>query len=364
MDATSWQPSTPYRQIDACPDTGAVCICSEDYVATDKNANGENVFQPQSGSVACQPFRFQVGDVIFFEKPKGQGPAFFQANTVARFTNSPIIHSGIVSYVPPEETKVQNADDIIVTEALKGNYKTVTQQTLRHVIQRWNFGAYQIRRVAPTFDSFKSHSQDITTFLNGVKDQDFDSDMMMPGKKEWGTNGRYIDPRRSVACGERQRAFEIFKTGGPGKWMCSQLVEWTLAFAGGLNLDYSPDDHCTGPGWTITDLQEWPGRLLGEYNLWDPSITWRMPCNNVNCFIGAPTSARWAGGRPPVSAATPAPATAAPVTGTPAPDGPVSVHVDGLPHGWKAAKDAPAGRIYYYNQADPRGSTTWTRPGT
>merc|ERR1712139_105817 len=176
----------------------------------------------------------------------------------------------------------------------------VTQQTLRHVIQRWNFGAYHIRRVASKFTRFNEHARDITSFLDSVKGEPFDSDMMIPGKRRWATKGRFIN--QSISCTERQRAYEMYRRGGPGRWMCSQSVLWALGFAGGLNLDYSdPYDNCKGPGWALTNLQEWPGSLLAETNLWDKKITWTMPCNQVSCWVGAPMSSRWIRGMPPIS---------------------------------------------------------------
>merc|ERR1719162_1097390 len=111
----------------------------------------------------------------------------------------------------------------------------------------------------------------------------------------------------------------MYDAGGPGKWTCSQLVAWTLAFAGGLNTDYqNPYDTCKNgqPGWVIQDIQECPGRLMEEDNIWDPAITWSMPCNGVACWIGAPPS--WVGGHPPL-AGGPAPVAATPAAATPAP---------------------------------------------
>jgi hypothetical protein len=265
------------------------------------------------GSTACATFRFKVGDAIFFEKPKGEGPAFFDANLVAKYTNSPVIHAGIVSFVPPEQiVGFQNPDDIIVTEALKGNYKKVTQQTLRHVIQRWAFGGFGIRRVDPKYVNFQNHYQDITNFLNSVKDQPFDPDMVNPAKRSWATKGRYITPNPD--CQERARAYAMFKAGGPGKWICSSLIAWTLAFPGGINSDYkNPYDQCTGPGWPLTNLQEWPGHLERESNIWDTHIQWHLPCNEMGCWVGAPMSARWRGGHPPLSAAQGVPSPSAPL---------------------------------------------------
>jgi hypothetical protein len=361
MAAISWQRSTPYRQVSECPDTGAVCICSDDYVATGTNANRENTFAASPKAVGCQPFVFQVGDVIFFEKPKHQGLPFFQAGLVSMFSQSPIIHAGIVSYVPPEESFDQNADDILVTEALKGSYKKVTQQSLRHVIQRWAFGAFHIRRVASSkFDKFKGHAENITSFLDSVKDQPFDSDMVIPGKRSWGTDGRYIDPYGSVTCAERQRAYDMYIAGGPKKWMCSQLILWTLAFAGRLNLDYTDhNDACQGPGWVLVNLQEWPGELLKEVYLWDAGVTWKVPCSPVGCWVGAPNTSRWVGGMPPIVHPRPVVTT---TTSTSTVGETKEVKDDSLPSGWEAASDPASGRVYYYQTADPEGTTTWDKP--
>jgi hypothetical protein len=250
-------------------------------------------------------FRFQVGDAIFFYKPAGGG--FSQAEMVAKYTNSPVVHAGIVSYVPPEQVDgVQIPDDIIVTEALKGEFKKVTQQTLRHVIQRWAFGGYSIRRVDPKYIHLKDHYADITSFLNTQKDKPFDSDMVNPTKRHWGTAGRYIDP--AIPCQERDRALALYRAGGLGTWFCSDLIIWTLAFPGGINMDYdNPYDQCPGAGWPLTNMQEYPGALMNEQNIWNQAILWHLPCNEAGCWVGAPMS--WQGGLPPAATApTPAPA--------------------------------------------------------
>jgi hypothetical protein len=299
MDPNSWQPGTPYRQVEQCPDNGEVCICTDDFYMQ----RDDHIF-PKSGSVACATFRFQVGDTIYFEKPVGKGPAFFDANLVAKYTQSTVIHAGIVSFVPPEAVDgFQNPDKIIVTEALKGNYKRVTQQTLRHVIQRWAFGGYFIRRVDPKYVHFKEHLQDITSYLNSVAGQPFDDDMVNPAKRMWATGGRYIGVNPD--CQERVRAYGMYKSGGPGKWICSSLIAWTLAFPGGINMDYkNPYDQCSGPGWPLTNMQEFPGHLMNEQNIWDPHIQWHLPCSAMGCWVGAPMSARWEGGHPPRSRPT------------------------------------------------------------
>lgn len=299
MDPSSWNKSTPYRQVAACPDNLEVCICSDDYAKS--TATDSFVFK--QGSVACKTFRFQVGDSIFFHKPVGGG--FTQAEMVAKFTNSPIVHAGMISYVPPEQVDgQQNPDEIIVVEALKGDFKRVTRQTLRHVIQRWPFGAYSIRRVDPKFVHFKEHYADMTAYLNSIVGQPFDPDMVNPTKRHWDTN--YINP--SISCQERARAAAMFKNGGPGKWMCAQVILWTLAFAGGLNTDYeNPYDECPGPGWPLTNMQEYPGALMNEANIWNPNIQFHIPCSAVGCWVGAPTSARWQGGHPPPAVAAVAP---------------------------------------------------------
>lgn len=41
---------------------------------------------------------------------------------------------------------------------------------------------------------------------------------------------------------------------------------------------------------------------------------------------------------------------------------PTVVQDSSLPEGWKAAVDPKSGKTYYWNKADPRGTTTWVRP--
>jgi hypothetical protein len=329
MDPSSWDRNTPYRQVAECPDNGEVCICSEDY------AKSADSFVMQQGAVACLTFRFQVGDTIFFFKPAASG-MFSQAEMVAKYTGSPVVHAGIVSYVPPEQVDgVQNPDDIIVTEALKGEFKRVTQQSLRQVIQRWTFGGYSIRRVDTKYVHFQEHYQEMTTWLNTLHNQPFDSAMVNPTQRHTGTAGRYIKPDNGVSCQERARALAMYHAGGPGKWMCANRVLWTLAFPGGLNVDYdNPYDQCPGPGWPLTNMQEYPGTLMNEANIWNPRIQWHMPCNVVGCWIGAPTSARWQGGHPPTAGAASTPSAVQPPAapaGGPTVTVPISVVMSGTP---------------------------------
>lgn len=248
---------------------------------------------------ACQMFKFQVGDVVFFEHPSMDhnvfNPKYFPADAAGFITNTKIVHVGIISEVPPEEenrSPLETGKKIMVTEAI---HMGVVQTPLAEVVQRFPFGGYRVRRISPRFTHFKKHLPDITQWLMLQKGKYFDNKMWKP-IIQLDTHGRFIDP--NGGCAERYRAYSLFidpYKNGLDKYDCSQLVLWALAFPGGLNVDdYNvldlPADQCRARSWVLKDLQEWPGKLYKEPGLWDPTITFRMPCDYNGCWLGQPVS--------------------------------------------------------------------------
>jgi len=130
----------------------------------------------------------------------------------------------------------------------------------------------------------------------------FDQQMMIPFKRRFSASSRYVPI--NPACKDRKRAMAMYREGGPGKWICSELVAWTLAFAGGINLDYKSDsDDCELPPWPVQNIQPFPGELSSAA-FFDPNTKWRMPCQDAGCFLAVPATAAWAGGTTMTSTTT------------------------------------------------------------
>jgi len=310
---------SPFVNEWSCPQDGRVCICAHGFAPDGLNKNGEVKFVEREGWSGCQPWFFKVGDVLAFERPTGgdQEQLFTAAKLVSTVTGSPIVHTGIVTQVPPPGVN-QTGENVIVTEALKGMWQEVVQNPLRYVIERWPFGGFQIRRIDPVrFPKFRDRAQQVAEWASAKVGQPFDKDMLVPFKRRWTTGRRYVTP--DPDCEERKRAFKMYQEGGPGKWICSELVSWALAFAGGLNLDYpekAPDDEkdekdekedkedkddkddkdrCIFPRWNIKNIQQNPGQLFRD-DIYDPNITWKVPCGELGCYVAVPKTADWAGG--------------------------------------------------------------------
>lgn len=285
----------PYRLEYTCPDDGSVCLCTQNFVVAGQDAFGYNMYSPSPGSSACQPWKFQIGDIIFVEKPAGDQPQYREAEVVAKFTGTPVVHNAIVTQVPPPGVD-QTGENVIVTEALKGYWKKVVQNTFRTLVERYPFGGVSIRRVDPNrFPNFftKQSQAAMTEWANRITGEPFDQKMVNPVKRFWFTRGRYIP--KNPSCADRQRANRMYNSGGPRQWICTQLVAWTIAFPGGLNVNpnnTSPD--CSVPDYIVKNLQPNPGDMLSA-----PFVQqggWRAPCDTAGCYIGVPNVPRWAGG--------------------------------------------------------------------
>jgi hypothetical protein len=286
----------PYRQDSSCKQDGSICICSGGYAINGVDKNGYNMFQATPKSTACQQWRFKVGDVILVEKPAEMKQAYVPAYVVAAVSNSPVVHVAIVTKVPPLGVN-QTADNVIVTEALKGAWKRVLQNSFREIVERFPFGGISIRRIdEKRFPRFFSPERQaaITQWGDARVGDGFDQDMLIPLKRRFAAGKRYVSINPD--CKERKRALKMYKTGGPGKWICSEFVGWTLAFAGGINSDYGLlSSGCDVPTWTIKNIQPLPGELT-DMSFFDPKMPWHMPCEAVGCFVGVPAVPEWNGG--------------------------------------------------------------------
>jgi len=290
----------PYRPDSGCKDDGSICVCTEENVVIGEDALGYNQFQPQIGATACQMWKFKVGDMIFVEKPSGDQHQYPEANIVAKVTGSPVVHTAIVTQIPVEGVR-QTAENVIVTEALKGQWKKVLQNRFRVLIERYPFGGISLRRVDekkyPDFFTPAAAAK-MTAWANSVLDQPFDTTMVNPAKKRLFTKGRYINPDTwggGPNCDERNRAVQMYNAGGPGKFICTQLVAWTIAFAGGLNTNpKNVDGQCAVPAFTVKDLQPNPGDMLKVP--WVGPGNWHIPCGTKGCYIAVPNIPQWSGG--------------------------------------------------------------------
>lgn len=292
-------PTQPYSTNTGCHPDGRICICSQGYAVSGIDKYGYNTFKKvddKTPSTGCQQWDFQVGDVLLVDKPAAVKQAYIPAMVVASVTNSPIVHAAIVTEVPPPGVN-QTAENVIVTEALKGSWQRLVQNTLRDVVERFPFGAISIRRIdAKRFPRFfqPQRRHEITQWARQRVGDGFDKQMLIPLKRRFTTKDRYtpIDP----ACEDRKKAMAKYKQGGPGQWICSEFVAWTIAFAGGINIDYgSLSDDCDVPPWTVKNLQPFPGDLA-DTEYFDPDIKWRMPCHAEGCFLAVPVTPEWAGG--------------------------------------------------------------------
>jgi len=286
----------PYQADASCKQDGSICICSYDFAVTGVDDDGFNILKKQTSASACQQWTFKVGDVILVERPSVLKQAYIPAYVVSTVSNSPVVHTAIVTKVPSPGIN-QTADNIIVTEALKGNWKRVVQGTFRNIVERFSFGGVSIRRVdAKRFPIFFSdrRQKEITQWANAKVGEGFDEDMLIPIKRRFAAGERYIpiDP----SCKDRLRAIEMYKRGGPGKWICSEFVGWTLAFPGGINTDYGLlSDKCQVPSWTVKNIQPLPGQLT-DMDFFDQRLLFHMPCTATGCFVGVPVTPDWAGG--------------------------------------------------------------------
>lgn len=304
IDLNSLPPMRPYRQDANCKPDGSICICSGGFATSGNDVHGYNTFSKEPMGTACQQWHFRVGDVILVEKPAELKKAYVPAYVVAAVSDSPVVHVAIVTKVPPPGVN-QTADNVIVTEALKGAWKRVLQNTFREIVERFPFGGISIRRIdEKRFPLFFSSGKQaaITKWADARVGDGFDHDMLIPIKRRFAAGKRYIAINPS--CAERQRAMAMYRKGGPGRWICSEFVGWTLAFAGGINTDYGLlSSNCDVPSWTIQNIQPLPGELT-DMSFFDQDKPWHMPCEAVGCFVGVPAVPEWSGGTTTVMMST------------------------------------------------------------
>jgi hypothetical protein len=273
---------TPYKVHPNCPDDGGVCICSNDAVFS------------TTPSVTCGSWTFQVGDLMMYAAPTVQVwfLKYVGAYASALYQRSPIIHTGIITSVPPLGTR-QTPYNIIISESL--DPQGISKCTLFYAVGRYPWGGFAFRRVDPArFPTFHTTArlQAMQQFATGQYGHVFDSEMINPltNKYEWSTHGRYIqDP---PSCQEKTRAWNMYQQGGLSNWMCSQFVTWSWAFAGGLNTDYGMDPACPGlPKWNIKNMEPFPGDLWRDTTLYEPSsLSWFKGCPSAGCFVAMPVS--------------------------------------------------------------------------
>lgn len=224
--------------------------------------------------------------------PSGNDPRYQQARQVAGFTGSKVVHNAVVMEVPPG---AQTADTVFVEEALKGVWRKVMRNSLTTLVTRYPFGGISVRRVdAAKYPSFftPETTARIVQWGQKILGEPFDTVMVNPMKKWW--DQWYVSP--NPGCAQRKAANELYARGGPQKWICSQLMAWTVAFAGGLNLGVDGDGirdgdwGCKIDQYVVQDLQPFPGAMLNA--AWtDPNIQYRAPCAPTGCFIGVSSAA-------------------------------------------------------------------------
>lgn len=279
----------PYKNEPSCPQNGMVCICTSGYDADDKVVDYR--------IVTCKQWHFQVGDVLLARKPADSSLTKNAPSLViAMVSHSDYIHAGIVTNVPPAGVN-QTGDNIFVMEALKGNFKEVKNNSIRNAIQRWPFGGYKIMRPSSTkFPTYytPATAQQIQSWASQQIGKKFDSEMLKPFKRRFTTGKRFV--KLEPDCNERRRALDFYTQGGPEKWICAQLVAWTLAFAGGINRDYGKTaDNCDLKEWVFKNLQPNPGELE-RFSIWDESNYFTVRCPTDKCWVAAPATPDWAGG--------------------------------------------------------------------
>jgi len=205
------------------------------------------------------------------------------------------VHAAVVTKIL---NKGDNAEDIIITESLKGAFKRVVQNNMNTLVTRYPFGGLAIRRPDPVkFPNYAKNAAQITAWGDKVTGQPFDKKMVNPLTKHIQTGKRFVSVNPS--CAERKRADAMWKAGGPGQYTCAQLVAWTVAFAGGLNIDTSkPDPHgCSVPAWVVPNVQPTPGDLKKEGEIagavgsasgagYLSPNTWSAPCDKAGCWVG------------------------------------------------------------------------------
>lgn len=232
-----------------CSTQGAVCIC-----------DGYGVQKK------CREWVFKVGDVMIFGRGPATTPMLAAINMAMEATGPGAVHAAIIT-----EVRGPNMTDIIVTECLKEPHLKILQSNMEEVLQYRQYHDVWIRRVDATrFPKFASRASAITQWANQRIGDPFDKQMLYPGI-------RITEPSffpKDAGCDQRERALEMYRRGGPGKWICSQFAAWTLAFAGGLNTDYPGPgaSTCAAPSWdgVVDFLEPSPNDLINQ-KYWDNS---------------------------------------------------------------------------------------------
>merc|ERR1719265_128224 len=255
-----------------------------------KDADGNPKTKKAIGQTACSSIRFQLGDMLYVEVPKGDDPKYADARKVASFTGSPVVHNAMITEVPPEGTP-QTGDNVFLVEAMKGNIRQVVKTPFHQLMERYPFGGVSVRRVNmaryPTFNK-----QAEAKWAESLVGQPFDTAMVNPlTGNVLGTHGRAIP--KNPWCGDMTRAVKMYQSQdhGPGQWICSQLLAWGAAFAGGLNMGPGGPSGCAGAPhkFVVTDLNPYPGNLL-DVPWVDPDFKFRADCDASGCWIGASTA--------------------------------------------------------------------------
>mmetsp|Transcript_632 Transcript_632/g.531 ORF Transcript_632/g.531 Transcript_632/m.531 type:complete len:369 (-) Transcript_632:86-1192(-) len=233
-----------------CAQDGSVCICSS--------------------HESCRQWTFQVGDVLIFEPAWGANRVgqWIAAGLTTMLSGKDAMHVAAVS-----DVYSQTPDGIMILEALKPPNGIVQKNSLRIVIHRWPLIGFWIRRADPA--RFPLDQNTMSTWSNSILNQPYDKAMVVPLFRRWVTHGRYISEMPDVD--EKRRAIQLYRNGGPGMWVCSQLIAWFLAFPGGININNFND-------WPIKKLQDFPADFL-RFPIWDGQNT-HIHCYEYGCYLG------------------------------------------------------------------------------
>mmetsp|Transcript_45286 Transcript_45286/g.80382 ORF Transcript_45286/g.80382 Transcript_45286/m.80382 type:complete len:397 (+) Transcript_45286:1-1191(+) len=217
----------------------------------------------------CKHWEFKIGDVLIFEPAYVNNPMqWLEATVAACLFFSDAMHVAIVTDIYDN-----TPEGIMLSEALKPPMGIVKKNNLRVILHRWPLSGFWIKRPDPA--RFSINPVAIKTWSDSVQGQPFDMQMIVPFFRRVITHGRFI--KQIPDDHEKKRALALYEAGGPGKWICTQLAAWLLAFPGGMN---------SLAAWPITNLQGTPAEVL-RFNIWDPE-GWHIKCYSAGCFIAIP----------------------------------------------------------------------------
>jgi hypothetical protein len=231
----------------------------------------------------CYAWRFEVGDVLIFGvAPETNTPMETISAITMDILYAGACHSAFISAVNgPALT------DIVVTESLKGPHMAVFASSLQEVLAGRQYTYVWLNKVdRARFPNFVNRVAEIGTWSAARVGEPFDTQLMVEKSVPFpwrGTDPHWIEAL--PGCSGREKALNLYKSGGLGKWFCSQLVAWTLAFPGGLNTDYGSNGDCVTPPWDghVEFLEVGPGDLIHQ-PFYDASGI-RVPCEQ-GCDIG------------------------------------------------------------------------------